>query len=331
MCYPSFRLALILAFASIQIFAFELQVPSNISTSVPTPLNWTWQNGDPEKIIVFSKDSNEYMGGCQQTPGDNLHRQSNVVALIDIGASTLENGHRSGQEMITEKTPGYFFLCAYGFQSSPDHDHGIGYGPKNTTATLVASTANITVGDSSDSPAPTLTGPSMTAPAPTGPSITPTSRSIPLPGIIAGAVLGGIAVTLFIMIGSCIYRRKSKQKQHQSPPSESTVSPYPDTHVYNNSAPTLMERKAYRQECATDEESPVPQARDPVSQAHGIPGVPDDPSQSNGTSNHGQRERRVHYHDDSGWRPAPPRSLSHADGETSTRILEMPPRYEAAL
>ncbi|KAI3619368.1 hypothetical protein WG66_012898 [Moniliophthora roreri] len=44
----------------------------------------------------------------------------------------------------------------------------------------------------------------------------------------------------------------------------------------------------------------------------------------------GQRERRILYHDDSGWRP-PPRAPSDSDGGTSTSVLEMPPRYDAAL
>uniref|UniRef100_A0A0W0EVA4 Uncharacterized protein n=1 Tax=Moniliophthora roreri TaxID=221103 RepID=A0A0W0EVA4_MONRR len=104
----------------------------------------------------------------------------------------------------------------------------------------------------------------------TSPSNNLTARSAPSPGIIAGAILGGIIISLFFIVIFRIYHRKRKQRQRQLPPSESTISPYPDTYVYNDSATTFMKRNPKRREDAADEQqSSVPQAHDVLAAPNG--------------------------------------------------------------
>ncbi|ESK81973.1 hypothetical protein Moror_8457 [Moniliophthora roreri MCA 2997] len=55
-----------------------------------------------------------------------------------------------------------------------------------------------------------------------------------------------------------------------SRPHESTISPYPDTYVYNDSATTFMKRNPKRREDAADEQqSSVPQAHDVLAAPNG--------------------------------------------------------------
>ncbi|ESK97204.1 hypothetical protein Moror_17919 [Moniliophthora roreri MCA 2997] len=318
MYYLSLRLSVLILLSSTN-FAFELQVPSNIAVFESTLFSWIWNNTDPELIGIMVENRSRCFPTLQLQDLD-LNRV--VVQKIDLVTATKIGNDRMGTARIWLNIPGQIFLCAYSYQWSL-----IDQQAKNLT--LVASSTNITVVNPPSQILPTYTivntmGSSITSTS-TALSNNHPARPVPLPGIIAGAVLGGVTTTLFVMIGSCIYQQKRKKGQHQPPVSEPTISPFLD---YNPHSQRIMKQKAYHQECTAGGQTPV-------SQVH-VHGAQDDPSaQLEGTSNegpyHGQRERQTLYHNDSRWRPSLSSAPSDSStGTSSTIVEEMSPTYEAA-
>ncbi|KAK7030354.1 hypothetical protein VNI00_014211 [Paramarasmius palmivorus] len=123
-------------------------------------------------------------------------------------------------------------------------------------------------------------------------------------GQIAGMLIGVITLTLLMTIGIMKLRQRHKARLQRSveqgniTPSTQSINPYPHTIAPN------IDREKKR---ALLDGTPTETNNRPVSQL----------------ALETDRERRVVYLEDSGWRPVPESS--------SASVLLLPPRYDAAL
>ncbi|KAK7027898.1 hypothetical protein VNI00_015114 [Paramarasmius palmivorus] len=144
-----------------------------------------------------------------------------------------------------------------------------------------------------------------------------TSQNI---GRIVGPVVGVVVLIILVAVGIVILKRRRKRILLPMEPPK--VSPYPNTTSASNGmgagkgqpvTRTLLELENPTREEASSSigNDDLPHQEDREQDAEIAPPM---------------RERRVIYHDDSGWRPSARRS----DAENSS-VLEMPPRYDAAI
>ncbi|KAK7024639.1 hypothetical protein VNI00_016143 [Paramarasmius palmivorus] len=110
-------------------------------------------------------------------------------------------------------------------------------------------------------------------------------------GIIAGIVIGAASLAALMLAVLILFRRIRRRGNSQDVPAESIISPY--SHLVSTGTP--------------------------MAKGHGSPVQVEEEQREN------QRERRVLYHNDSGWRPP-----SQSDAGISS-VLEMPPSYRSAL
>ncbi|KAK7027900.1 hypothetical protein VNI00_015116 [Paramarasmius palmivorus] len=185
---------------------------------------------------------------------------------------------------------------------------------------LVPSISRTNQGQSSNSQIPVTT--TVTPePSPTTSPKKPVQDTSLIAGVISGTVVFIMLVTIGLLLN---HRRKRRLLRVMVPP----VSPYPDT-TSAMVVPGEKKRRLIGEDHDNHHVLDTPPVQEP--EKHGD--EPDDnilledgqhqtqdPLQQQG------RERRVRYHDDSGWRPAPPFSDA---GESS--VLDVPPQYDAAV
>ncbi|ESK97203.1 hypothetical protein Moror_17918 [Moniliophthora roreri MCA 2997] len=197
--YISLGLALtILYFYAIEPFAFELQVPTDITAQVPSRFNWTRQSNDtlPIGINIGNK------GDCSKTVDPNTRHP--FIWKIDLNAS-------NGSKQFYWNWPGQIQLCAYSYAQPLD---GQGDTPKDVR--LIASSANITV--SLVQPTVIFTTNTIIGPTSSGQGIAATTSATEArrhisKGGIASIVLG-IIVILGLFIGLfVVYRRLRNRKR----------------------------------------------------------------------------------------------------------------------
>ncbi|ESK82571.1 hypothetical protein Moror_3681 [Moniliophthora roreri MCA 2997] len=168
----------------------------------------------------------------------------------------------------------------------------------------VTSSESIPSTKTTEPPPTTSTGPST-------PNATPAVQtgSAPSASVIAGAVVGSIVLlVLGITTFVCYRRRRRGNQQHSADPmalADLAISPYID--------PPDLASKRQRKDHHT--ETPVPATRESIIVEATL------------NERDRQREPRIVFHDDSGWRPLGRTSL-YSDEEV---IIDMPPRYDAAL
>ncbi|KAK7027884.1 hypothetical protein VNI00_015099 [Paramarasmius palmivorus] len=128
-------------------------------------------------------------------------------------------------------------------------------------------------------------------------------------GFIAGPIAG---VVVLITIVSCVItlRRRARRKKLRSIET-AFISPFPDTAGQQQPAQNH------------DEHAEKPHEGDASSPDVVLDGRQQEVSEA---LQEERRERRVRYHDDSGFRPLPPPSDA---GDSS--VLDVPPRYDAAI
>ncbi|KAK7020124.1 hypothetical protein VNI00_017885 [Paramarasmius palmivorus] len=136
-------------------------------------------------------------------------------------------------------------------------------------------------------------------------------------GFIAGPIAG---VVVLITIVSCVItlRRRARRKKLRSIET-AYISPFPDTAPASDTAGRKQQPVVQNH----DQHAEKPHEGDASSPDVVLDGRQQEVSEA---LQEERRERRVRYHDDSGFRPLPPPSDA---GDSS--VLDVPPRYDAAI
>ncbi|KAK7024638.1 hypothetical protein VNI00_016142 [Paramarasmius palmivorus] len=283
--------------------AFALVTPSDAEVDQVNNIaaNWTWSEGDPTKVLIslFVNSVPDVCAFGKSNPVDIKGIQQDIQGAAEI------NGRKNGTILYQAEKIGEYILCAY-------EDITPSGGKLNLTTianSSVFSVARLPTVQTTTLFAVTSLNPTASASRPPNEIDTGRKSSQMLSaGIIAGIVVGAVSLAAFIFTISILFRRirRSNRGNRQDVPAETIISPY--SHLVPSQTPP-----------------PKSHGSPHVGKRDTIPTSVRAANQVDEAQGEHQRERRVMYHNDSGWRPP-----SQSDAGISS-VLEMPPSYRSAL
>ncbi|KAK7027902.1 hypothetical protein VNI00_015118 [Paramarasmius palmivorus] len=290
-------------------------VPDTVTVNISAVAEWRWIPGDPATFGFLLRRNDQDKGGELIAVASSSDSPGQITFTVN------EEGLEPNEQ------PKQIFASTGGFSAISDPDSPPTSTPTSSTSPLPSMTQTIAFEHTTANLPPTTNTTSSTQqqlqtpqPSGTGPIIG--SNSASKVGRIAGPVVGVVVLIILVAVGFILSRRRKTSLYLRK---SAEALPYPNTTSASNVAGEKMrqlkwlDRKAdTAARISTETESP---SREDV-----FSSIAGNDAQENTEDSPPMRTRRVLYHDDSGWRPSAPRS----DAGNSS-VLEMPPRYDAAV
>ncbi|ESK89987.1 hypothetical protein Moror_1190 [Moniliophthora roreri MCA 2997] len=325
LCYVCGSLFIWISTIAPLVLTFNIDIQPTVTVGQNATFSWTWNQTDPPFIrIALKTDASE--GGCPniQSISDlfKAFKQDDVVASLRLDEFPTEfDNTKRGSGDFTVRQTGLCRLCAYSSRRDSTRYARLTRVASSQEFYAVVS-AVVASQDSRDQ----------------------LSRT----SIIAISAVGGFAFLLILVIVYSLYRQRKRPRGSLI---GSMISPY----LYFQAAlrrPKGLWRRAGPEAIPTQHDAPSatrqldPELRHdtPLNAGHSAASANDqipmttevelDAGLDRGNItrsppvNNQERERRIIYHHDSGWRPVARAAASRPEGGS---VLEMPPRYDASV